>query len=505
MLEELFDLPESWTWTTVSEIISDAQSGFASGKKDVPDGIPHLRMNNIGSDCRLNLDSVLTVPSDLAKARYLLDYGDILFCHTNSAKLVGKTALFNLDDSTPYAFSNHLTRLRVEQGIAPQWLWHVLATLWRERYFENRCKQWVNQATIERDTLLEAPLPLPPSQEQHRIVEKIEALFEQSRTAREALDAIPALLRQFRQAVLAAAFRGELSTRDPNDEPASVLLERILDERYRRWEDDLRAKGKDPRRYTYPEPAPPDTRGLPELPEGWCWASLDTFLELLQYGTSVKADATPETGVPVLRMGNIQDGSLRLDDLKYVHPDREDIPKYLLQRGDVLINRTNSPELVGKTAVFDADADFVFASYLIRVRVNPEWVLPNFVAYVLNSALGQNYVAKVRHQVAGQANINSENIKNIPIPFVPIREQRNIVSKIQALFAFADALEQSVEIARRGLDRLDQSILARAFRGELVPQDPNDEPASVLLERIRAEKARRAGERPSRRRNKGRK
>jgi len=113
MLEERYDLPESWSWVTVADVISDAQPGFASGEKDVKGGIRHLRMNNIGADCRLNLDSVLTVPTELAKPRYLLLLNDVLVCHTNSVKLVGKVALFGLNNGA-YAFSNHLTRLRVD-------------------------------------------------------------------------------------------------------------------------------------------------------------------------------------------------------------------------------------------------------------------------------------------------------------------------------------------------------------------------------------------------------
>jgi type I restriction enzyme S subunit len=251
MLEEMYDLPDGWKWATVADVISDAQPGFASGKKDVQRGINHLRMNNIGADCQLNLDSVFTVPKELAKPRYLAQLNDVLVCHTNSTKLVGKAALFNV--AGVYAFSNHLTRLRVAPDIIdPQWLWRVMATLWRERYFENRCKQWVNQATIERATLLAAPVPLPP-------------LPEQRRTARDAPERVPALLKRFRQSVLASAFRGDLTERDPNNEPASALLERVgatLRGRPVRGRAETRGEGQ-PHRV-----APTDATDLPELPDG---------------------------------------------------------------------------------------------------------------------------------------------------------------------------------------------------------------------------------------------
>ncbi len=132
---------------------------------------------------------------------------------------------------------------------------------------------------INRNDIYAVEIPVAPTDEQRRIVEKIECLFSQSRTAREALERIPPLLKKFCQAVLAAAFRGELTERDPNNEPASVLLERIRAERRRKWEEELRAKGKDPAKVKYIEPEPPDTRDLPELPEGWVWTSVEQVCE----------------------------------------------------------------------------------------------------------------------------------------------------------------------------------------------------------------------------------
>src|SRR5207249_42767 len=109
----------------------------------------------------------------LARPAHILRPGDVLFCHTNSEKLVGKTALFDRTNG-PYAFSNHLTRLRLPvNGPPPEWLWFWLSTLWRQRYFETRCKQWVNQATVERNTLLSAPIPVGPIQEQRRIIDLV--------------------------------------------------------------------------------------------------------------------------------------------------------------------------------------------------------------------------------------------------------------------------------------------------------------------------------------------
>lgn len=339
--------------------------------------------------------------------------------------------------------------------------------------------------SLSRDDIYSQYIPIAPLAEQQRIVEAIEAQFTRLDAGVAALKRLRASLRRYKAAVLKAAAEGRLVEQDPDDEPASELLQRILKERRAKWEAEQRAKGKDPRKLKYEEPAAPNTADLPDLPEGWVWASLDSLLEMLQYGTSVKADATETTGVPVLRMGNIQDGQLDLGNLKYIAPEKENIEKYTLADGDLLINRTNSPELVGKTARFSVDRAFVFASYLIRLRINPQASLPDYIACIINSPLGQNYIAKVRHQVAGQANINSQNIREFPIPFTSLNEQGRITEQIEQFFSIIEELQGIIDVTSKRAERLRQSILREAFAGRLVPQDPDDEPAGELLKRIR--------------------
>jgi type I restriction enzyme S subunit len=231
-ISDLPELPERWGWASLGDIIENAQPGFASGKKDVPNGLCHLRMNNIDSECNLNLDLVRTVPKSLGEEKYLLRKGDVLFCHTNSQKLIGKTALFAKDGK--YAFSNHLTRLRFfDNTTKSEWIWYYLSTLWRQGYFENKCKQWVNQATIERDTLLRVPVPIPPILEQVYAIKKIKELFAQADTIEKSVKIAQAHCEKLAQSILAKAFRGELVEQDPNDEPAHDLLKRIENEKSR--------------------------------------------------------------------------------------------------------------------------------------------------------------------------------------------------------------------------------------------------------------------------------
>jgi type I restriction enzyme S subunit len=177
---------------------------------------------------------------------------------------------------------------------------------------------------------------------------------------------------------------------------------------------------------------------LPELPNTYVLGTLGAAAEVLEYGTSKKA-GSDERDVPVLRMGNIQSGSLVLDDLKYCRVDRE-IERLMLQDGDLLFNRTNSPELVGKAAVFHESRPMTFASYLIRLRFASDTADPDFVNYWINSAWGRAWARYVKADGVSQSNINGTKLGSMPLPLPPVEEQREIVRRASQLLASANAL-----------------------------------------------------------------
>lgn len=338
---------------------------------------------------------------------------------------------------------------------------------------------------VNADQLASYRFPLAPLAEQRRIVAAIEEQFTRLDAAVASLKRAQANLRRYRAAVLKAACEGKLVPQDPSDEPASVLLERILAERRARWEAGMRAKGKDPRKARYEEPRVPETEGLPELPEGWCWAGLEQVSWAVRYGTSAKTSAD-QGGVPILRMGNIQDGTLELSNLKYLPVDHSEFPELFLEAGDLLFNRTNSSELVGKSAVYMGQpSPCSYASYLISVRLLPG-CLPKYLCFFLNSWYGRLWVASVVSQQVGQANVNGTKLQALIFPLPPLTEQHRIVAEVEQRISIVEQVEATIKSGLERADRLRQAILARAFAGHLVPQDPDDEPASVLLERIRA-------------------
>ena len=357
---------------------------------------------------------------------------------------------------------------------------------------------------IRIGNLTDYDVTFPCEQAQHRIVAKIEELFSEMDKGIEALKTARAQLKVYRQALLKHAFEGKLTAqwRAENQdklETAEALLKRIQQERAQRYQQQLAEWQTNVKQGSLvqragkpkaPKPLPPLTADelaeLPELPEGWFGARLGWMTCSVEYGTSAKS---AESGAcPVLRMGNIQNGKFDWTDLVFTD-DEDEIAKYLLREGDVLFNRTNSPELVGKSAIFKSKQPAIFAGYLIRVNQIETIVESQYLNYFLNSHIAKQHGNTVKTDGVNQSNINGEKLVNYSFPFCSLEEQKVIVELLDAKLSEVDQLEQTITTSLQQAETLRQSILKKAFAGLLVPQDPHDEPASVLLARIKAERA----------------
>ena len=282
--------------------------------------------------------------------------------------------------------------------------------------------------------------------------------------------------KKLRQKILDLAIRGKLVPQDPNDEPASVLLERIRAEKER-----LVKEGKIKKSKASKTSDKPHYEQVPfEVPSSWEWTTVSAFTHDLQYGTSEKS--LNKGSVPVLRMGNITRlGSIDYSDLVY-SSNEEDIKKYNLQKNDLLFNRTNSSEWVGKTAIFKSDHPAIYAGYLIRVRciiVNPD-----YVNLVMNSSYHRDWCNQVKTDAVNQSNINAQKLSNLLIPIPPYLEQLRIVADVEHWFELIDTLESGKLDLQTSIKQAKSKILDLAIHGKLVPQNPADEPASELLKRI---------------------
>ena len=217
-----------------------------------------------------------------------------------------------------------------------------------------------------------------------------------------------------------------------------------------------------------------------EVPAGWEWTEVASFTYDLLYGTSEKSSS--EGSVPVLRMGNItRYGTIDYTDLVYSSND-DDIIKYQLQKNDLLFNRTNSSEWVGKTAIFKADTPTIYAGYLIRVRCI--LLCPDYINLVMNSSYHRNWCNQVKTDAVNQSNINAQKLSKLLIPIPPYQEQLRIVKEVQRWTDVIDDLEESKQNLQDAIKQTKSKVLDLAIRGKLVPQDPTDEPASELLKRI---------------------
>ena len=331
--------------------------------------------------------------------------------------------------------------------------------------------------------------PLAPLPEQQRIVGAIESCFTRLDNAAATLERVQRNLKRYRASVLKAAVEGrlvpteaELARAEGRDyEPASVLLERFLADRRRRWQEN-----GDQRRY--PEPITADTSALPKLPEGWCWARLDSVADVILGQQRSPASAGAEVTVPYIRAANITWAGLDLSNVKrmgFVNPDR-----HRLDIGDVLLSEASgSPMEAGKPVVWRGELpDACFQNTVLRVRaIDKVRLLPEFLRLVFLRDCVAGQFAKLAPGV-GIVHIGAERLSQWPVPLASLPEQWRIVSEVARVESFLESLAQSAVAGERRCVRLRQAILKWAFEGKLADQDPADEPASVLLKRIRAER-----------------
>ena len=402
-------------------------------------------------------------------------------------------------------------------------------------------KDGVTVASVETERLKSYQFPVAPLSEQHRIVAAIESYLTRLDDAVASLERVQRNLERYRASVLKAAVEGclvpteaELARKEGRTyEPASELLERILAERKTRWIEDAAerarskaeakalkagkpwthgddAKALEEARKTaeakYKEPEAPDTTDLPTLPEGWCWASLDQLCSdsLIGLVRSRGDQQDGPLGCEYLKMDAIgMDGTVDLTNLVRVEASEQEVNRYSLKSGDVLFNTRNSVELVGKTAIVRVTrAGILFNNNIMRLRfVTP--VDPGFVAGQMCSLPFRERLESVKRATTSVAAVYGKDLFPLPIALPPASEQERIDREIQRESSLCDSSIAQVRYAAlRGL-RLRQSILKWAFEGKLVEQDPNDEPASVLLERIKTERETTEEAKPQRRRKKG--
>ena len=435
----------------------------------------------------------------------MLRSGDIVISRAGS---VGISAL--IGDGPASVFASYLIRMRPSEGINRRFASYFLSS---PSYWGQISEQSAGIAlqNVNAKKLAAIEIPVAPLHEQRRIVAELEKQFTRLDASVAALRRTQANLKRYRASVLRAACSGELAPTEAElahgegreYEPADVLLERILAERRARWEAQEKRRGK------YKEPAAPDKSDMPPLPEGWVWATLEHVAEI-QGGIQKQPKRAPVENVfPFLRVANVFRGSLDLAEVHLIELFSGELEKLRLVAGDLLIVEGNgSPAQIGRMAMWKGQIeDCVHQNHIIRARVRSGTV-PQFAETYWNSPMGTASVLNVASSTSGLYTLSVSKVGVLPVPLPPLAEQRRIVAEVERRLSVVQQAEAAVVASLQRAERLRQSILKRAFSGQLVPQDPNDEPASVLLERIRTQReaepaaASASKKRPARRRAK---
>ena len=504
-------VPDNWAWTSLSKIGEIVAGGTPSTKE------PTYWSNEINwiSPADLTGYSAKTIKNGTKSisrvglansSAKVMPAGSV---HFSSRAPIGYVVISSEQLATNQGFKS----LVPAPGISNEFVYYYLIA---SREYARKRASGTTFLELSGRAFGSLPIPLAPTVMQHRIVTKIEELFSELDKGIESLKIARAQLATYRQAVLKHAFEGKLTAqwREENKdklEKPEQLLARIKQERAPRyelqlqewkttvkmWEESGKAGKKPPRPKKKPleiADVPHDVIAkLPQLPESWVWRKLGSLTCGVKYGTAAKS-AKAGTA-PVLRMGNIQNAKFDWADLVYTSDDDE-ISEYLLHDGDVLFNRTNSPELVGKTAIYRGERRAIFAGYLIRVNHIRSVADSQYVNLFLNSHVARKYGNSVKTDGVNQSNINGTKLSNYPFPCCSIEEQREVTSILEKTLSLVDETEAGISQELQKADALRQSVLKKAFAGQLVAQDLSDEPASVLLDRIKAVKdqARKNGE-----------
>lgn len=361
---------------------------------------------------------------------------------------------------------------------------------------ESRGSAMKNLASVK--DLKEILIPTPPLDLQNHIITEIEEQFSRLDEAVENLQRVKANLKRYKASVLKAAVEGKLTEQwraeYPDVEPASQLLERILKERRKQWEENelakMKAKGKVPKddkwKKKYKEPKPLlENFALVELPKEWRWVTVDQIgtsgeqpVLTGPFGSNLgKSDFKP-SGVPVITIGCLKEEGVSLDKAVYITGKKADeLSRYSLKKGDLLFSRMAA---VGRAGIVTKElSGSIFNYHIMRLRLSEEAILPDYyIAYVRGSKKVADYVREVNHG-ATRDGINTEQLMNMPVALPPFEEQKQIVVEIEGRLSVVMKIENELISALKRADRLRQSILKRAFSGQLVPQSNGEQVSSI--------------------------
>ena len=495
MGEELYELPKGWVWTSIKEI-SEVITGTTPSKSNAEyygRDFPFFKPTDLNKGYYVREAQDCLSKEGIQKARLIPEKSILVTC---IGATISKTGFIRVKGSC----NQQINAIVPNINLLPEFVYFWCIS----PFFKKTVIAHASSTTLpilNKSKFETLSFPCPPLSEQYRIVAKIEEIFTELDAGVELLKKLKAKLKRYRQAVLKSAVEGNLTKewREANQgnlEPASILLERILKQRREKWEAEqlakMKAQGKPPKddswKLKYKEPIAPDTSDLPELPDGWCWASLEQLSDAarsITYGV-VKLGEHTENGVATLRSSNVRPLKLDLNGIKKIYSELSNqYGRTILKGGEILI--TIRGTLGGVVSVPNNCVGYNISREVGMIAPSSE--ISSYCYSILIASINiQNWLL-TRTKGIAYTGINLETLNQTPLPLFSLLEQELIVLEVQKYLSIIDQLEKTIDANLKRSEKLRQSILKQAFEGKLVPQDPNDEPAEKLLERIKAEKA----------------
>lgn len=435
--EQPYKIPSNWCWVRLGNITQ------IKGGKRIPKGTSllkentgykYIRVTDMKNGTVLN-DDIHYISKDIYNkiSNYTISKNDI---YITCAGTIGRVGIIpvEFDGANLTENADKIIIKHINKNLLVKVLSSYIVQKQIQEVITTGCQPKLAIKKIEQ-----LKIPLPPINEQQRIVERIESLFAKLDRAKELIENTLAQFEQNKMAILHKAFTGELTAKWRKENNIDL--------------------------------------------SSWKEKTIDELCTSLKYGTSKKSN--PEGSVVVLRMGNLQNGEIDWSNLMYTD-DKDDIEKYLLKKGDVLFNRTNSPELVGKTSIYRGEYPAIYAGYLIKLDYGKD-IIGEYLNYMMNSTKAKHYCYTVKTDGVSQSNINAKKIGAFEIPVPTIEEQQEIVNILDNLLVKYNKIK-NLEQQLEKIELLKKAILAKAFRGELGTNNPDEESAENLLKEILAEK-----------------
>ncbi|MEW8305084.1 MAG: restriction endonuclease subunit S [Candidatus Thiodiazotropha sp.] len=483
------ELPEGWATATIGDLISPEgvfiDGDWVESKDQDPNGdVRLIQLADIADGYyKDKSERFLTKEKALKLNCTFLKKGDVLIARMPDP--LGRACIFPGDAKESVTVVDVCVVRTGTEVVNNKWLMYWVNSP-RFRNTIASLQSGTTRKRISRGNLATITFPVPPSEQQKRIVAKIEELFSHIDAGIEALKKAKQLLKQYRQSVLKAAVTGELTKewREANKdklEPASQLLERILKERRQKWEEQqleqFKAKGKMPKddkwKEKYKERLEPEWPELGELPEGWAWITIDQLasdkprsIQSGPFGSNLKHSEFQETGKLVVGIDNVREGFFsmgsenRISEKKYA-----ELEKYAARPGDVLITVMAT---IGRTCVIPEDLEpTIITKHVYRITVERDLVLPDYLNMCLYGA--PSVVDQIFSQTIGQTRpgLNGAIIKDLCIPIPTTEEQRLILNKVNEKSESIKRLEPELDAQLFKAERNKQSVLASAFSGSL--------------------------------------